>query len=188
MVAIIWRLQQKYFPEAEVCIDWCHIVEKLWKAGECIHDEGSAQLATWVAQQATRLRRGAIKAILGELKQRLERTPRTGPGNKGKRERLEKTIRHFTEHGGRMRYAELRADDLDIATGAAEGAVRNVVGVRLDGPGMDWGRLRSERVLHLRCILVNGQWDDFVQYLRRKQQVTLSAQPQPATTHLAKAA
>lgn len=184
----IWRLQQKYFPEAEVCIDWCHIVEKLWKAGECIHDEGSAQLTTWVAQQATRLRRGAIKAIVGELKQRLDRTPRTGPGNKGKRERLEKTIRHFAEHGERMRYAELRADDLDIATGAAEGAVRNVVGVRLDGPGMHWGRLRSERVLHLRCILVNGQWDDFVQYLRRKQQVTLSAQPQPATTHLAKAA
>ncbi|HKY35542.1 MAG TPA: hypothetical protein VJN18_06380 [Polyangiaceae bacterium] len=29
----IWRLQQQYFPKAVPCIDWYHIVEKLWTAG-----------------------------------------------------------------------------------------------------------------------------------------------------------
>lgn len=33
----IWRLQEKYFTEAEVCLDWYHVVEKLWSAGECLH-------------------------------------------------------------------------------------------------------------------------------------------------------
>ncbi len=39
-----------------------------------------------------------------------------------------------------MRYDLLRKQWLDIGTGAVEGAVRNVVAVRLDGPGMRWGR------------------------------------------------
>ena len=58
---------------------------------------------------------------------------------------------------------------LDIGTGAVEGAVRNVnvIAMRLDGPGMRWGRERSELVLQLRCILVSGQWNDFVDYLAR---------------------
>jgi len=74
-------------------------------------------------------------------------------------------------------YAELRRDDLDIGTGAVEGAVRNLVGLRLDGPGMCWDRERSELVMHLRCILLNGQWDDFCQFLA---QSPLKLAPQPA--------
>ena len=184
----LWRMQQKYFPAAEVCIDWCHIVEKLWKAGECLHEEGTEELKKWVATQETRLRRGESRAIIDELGERFEKTPKTGPGNKGKRERLEKTINYLTAHKDRMRYAELRRDDLDIGTGAAEGAVRNLIGIRLDGPGMRWSRQRSERVLHLRCILLNGQWADFVKYLGKRPFLKLAAQPAATITHLAKAA
>jgi len=35
----VWRLQQKYFPDTEVCIDWFHAVEKVWAAGECLYGE-----------------------------------------------------------------------------------------------------------------------------------------------------
>jgi hypothetical protein len=84
-----------------------------------------------------------------------------------------------------MRYAELRREDLDIGTGAVEGAVRNLVGMRLDGPGMRWGRDRAELILHLRCILLNGQWDALCDYLA-KRTVKLAAQPVPARTHDAK--
>jgi hypothetical protein len=48
-------------------------------------------------------------------------------------------MQYLGEHQHRMRYAELRRDDLDIETGAVEGAVRNLVGMRLDGPGMRSG-------------------------------------------------
>ena len=91
--------------------------------------------------------------------------PNTGPGTKGKRSRLDDTIRYFRNNLSRMIYRELRRDDLDIGSGAVEGAVRNLVGMRLDGPGMRWGRQRSQRILHLRCILLNGQWAEFTRYL-----------------------
>lgn len=38
---------------------------------------------------------------------------------------------YLAEHKHRMRDAELRRDDLDIGTGAVEGAVRNLMGMRV---------------------------------------------------------
>jgi hypothetical protein len=181
----IWRLQEKYFSESVSCIDWYHIVEKLWEAGGCLHSEGSKDLAEWVAEQQKRLRRGDLGVLATELSRAYAAIPITGPGNKGRRKRLLDIMKHFAEHRCRMRYAELRREDLDIGTGAVEGAVRNLVGMRLDGPGMRWGRDRAELVLHLRCILLNGQWGAFCDYLA-KSAVKLAAQPVPARTHDAK--
>lgn len=184
----IWRLQQRYFSDAEPCLDWYHVIEKVWKAGECMYPEGSDDLAAWVGQQAKKLRRGATRAVIDEIGRLFDATPKTGPGNKGKRERLLKIYRHFIEHQHRMKYRDLRRRDLDIGSGAVEGAVRNLVGIRLDGPGMRWSRGRSERLLYLRCILLNGQWDDFVAHLAVADAVKLRAAPIPTRTHDAKAA
>lgn len=184
----IWRCQQRYFPDAEPCLDWYHVIEKVWKAGECFHREGSDELAAWVGEQAKKLRRGTSRAVIDELGSRLEAIPKTGPGNKGKRERLLAVLKHFIEHQRRMKYRDLRRRDLDIGSGAAEGAVRNLVGLRLDGPGMRWSRGRSERLLHLRCILLNGQWDDFAAYLAAADSLRLPSVPIPSRTHDAKAA
>lgn len=181
----IWRLQKTYFPAAEPCIDWYHIAEKLWEAGGCLHCEGSNELVAWVKEQQRRLRRGQVNDLLTELSRAYATIAKTGPGNKGRRKRLLDIMLYLAEHKHRMRYAELRRDDLDIGTGAVEGAVRNLVGMRLDGPGMRWGRDRAELVLHLRCVLLNGQWDSFCAHLATKH-LKLAAQPVPARTHDAK--
>lgn len=184
----IWRNKAIYFPDAIECIDWCHVVEKLWKAGECVFPEGSDQLRAWIGQQAGQLRRGAAKAVIATLKEMLAAVPPTGPGNKGKRTRLQKTIAYYETHLGRMNYDQMRARDYDIGTGVIEGAVKHLMGYRLDGPGMRWSRQRSERVLHLRCILINGQWDDFERHLTGRDYLTLAAQPEPAQVYDAQAA
>jgi hypothetical protein len=175
----IWRLQEKYFPKAEACVDWYHIVEKLWKAGECLYPEGSEHLRQWVAEQSRRLRRGYVDLVVRTILDAHLNTPKTGPGNKGKRERLETIFKHLDKNRKRLRYAELRRRDLDIGSGAVEGAVRNLIRLRLDGPGMRWGRGRSELVLHLRCILLNGQWDDFEAHLASLPQIKLPKRAAP---------
>lgn len=109
--------------------------------------------------------------------------PKTGPGNKGRRKKILEVIDHLNKHRHRVRYHALRRDDLDIASGAVEGAVRNLVRMRLDGPGMRWSRDRSERVLHLRCVLLNGQGDDFAAHLARRGSLQLAATPTPTRSH-----
>jgi hypothetical protein len=60
------------------------------------------------------------------------------------------------------------------------------VGMRLDGPGMRWGKGRAEAVLHLRCVVLNGLWTDFEAYLARRASLRLAAQPAPTVPHDAK--
>lgn len=183
---VLWDLQAKYFPDAEVCVDWYHIVEKLWKTGKTLHRKNRKQLETWVAAQKKRLRLGQLDDVLAELRAILDATPLTGPGNKYRRKVLEQTLNHFTKNAARMQYHLLRRKDLDIGSGVVEGAVRHLMGVRLDGPGMRWGRDRAEAVLLLRCILINDQWDDFAHFLAAKPRVVLASQPVPTRTHDAK--
>jgi hypothetical protein len=181
----IWRNQEAFFEKAVPCVDWYHVAEKLWEAGGCLHREGSEALRQWVAEQQSKLRRGKVAQLLEDLAVAHNAIPKTGPGNKGRRSRLLTIIEYLAEHEHRMPYAELRRDDLDIGTGAVEGAVRNLVGLRLDGPGMRWSRDRAEMVLHLRCIVLNAQWDAFCAHLATRP-VRLAAQPVPTRTHDAK--
>lgn len=181
----LWALQSEYFPDADMCIDWYHIVEKLWAAGKAVcrgTRRRRKELEAWVFAQKRRLRKGLLNEVLTEIQRALSATAATGPGNKFRRKVLGDVLAHFTKNARRMRYAELRKHDLDIGSGVVEGAVRNLVGVRLDGPGMRWGRDRSEAVLHLRSVLLNGQWKDFERHVAA-QSIRLAAQPVPARTH-----
>lgn len=181
----IWHCYEKHFPKAVPCIDWYHVAEKLWEAGGCLHPEGSAALRQWVHEQQGCLRRGNVTEVLDTLAAAYAAIPKTGPGNKGRRKRLLTVTNYLVKHEHRMPYHTLRHEDLDIGTGAVEGAVRNLVGLRLDGPGMRWGRDRAEIILHLRCIVLNGQWDAFRNHLENRH-IKLAAQPVPARTHDAK--
>ena len=176
----IWRLKDELFPDAEGCLDWFHVVEKLWEIGSMLHREGSDQLRAWVAECTALLRVGKAAELTNKLEYYKRRIPKTKAKN---RKRVSDIIIHFGEHLENMRYDQLRRDGLDIGSGAVEGAVRNVIAVRLDGPGMRWGRERSELLLHLRCILVSGQWDAFANYLAARNGVTLNAQPIPASPY-----
>jgi Transposase len=182
----LWALQREFFPAAEVCLDWYHVVEKLWAAGKAVcrgTRRHRAELEAWVADKKKWLRQGKVEEVLAEIQRALDGTAVTGPGNKYRREVLAKVRDHFVKNATRMQYAKLRADDLEIGSGVVEGAVRHLVGVRLDGPGMRWGRDRAEAILHLRCVLINGMWDDFTHYLDTLADFRLRAQPVPARTH-----
>jgi hypothetical protein len=188
---VLWDLKTEFFPEAAECLDWFHAVEKLWEVGKAIHRgtrrERKAYEA-WVTRMKKTLRTGKVYEILGELRATLDATPVTGPGNKYRRQVLDKVINHFAENARRMRYRHLRDNDLPIGSGVIEGAVRHLVGVRLDGPGMRWGRDRAEAVLHLRCVLINGAWSAFESFLASRPAFRLRAQPVPTRTHDAKPA
>jgi hypothetical protein len=185
----LWALQQEFFPDAEVCLDWIHAVEKLWSCGKAINRGSRTKrdpLEKWVHEQKRLLRHGQLDEVLATLQTALDGTAVTGPGNKFRRKVLEDTINYFTKNQARMRYQELRKRGLVISSGLIEGTVRHLVGMRLDGPGMRWGKARAEAILLLRCVLLNGLWADFESYLARRDSLRLVSKPVPTVTHDAK--
>jgi hypothetical protein len=162
------RYRAEYLPHAQQTLDVIHVVEKLWTAGECFYSEGSAELTAWVHGHKKRLYAGKVRSVVQELKDRLERIPKTGPGNKGKRDRLEEIIEYLDKRIEQMNYHELLAQDLEICSGPTEGAVKNVIGKRCDHGGMRWIRERAEALLQLRCIEINGDWERFAEFAHKQ--------------------
>jgi len=162
------------FPEAILTLDVIHAMEYVWKAGRSFHREGSKALTAWAKAQKARILNGQIKPVLRELEKKLEAFPKTGPGNKGKRTRLATALNYLSKRVALMNYGELLDQDLEICTGPVEGAVRFVIGQRFDTAGMRWIPERSEALLQLRCIEVNGHWDDFVRFVEKRAGPTLS--------------
>lgn len=155
---------RELFPEAIHTIDVMHVIESLYKAGECLYAEGSPELSRWVEEQKERLYGGQEAHIVAQLRRHLRAIPQTGPGNKGRRNRLNQAIAYLDKRLPQMNYQELLKRDLEIATGIVEGTVKNLIGARFDFGGSRWIRERAEALLQLRCIERNGHWDSFIQW------------------------
>jgi hypothetical protein len=159
---------EQAFPRAIFTVDVCHVVEKLWDLGHRFHAEGSEELKAQVEEWKDRLYQGDAATLVERLKEMSKQVPPTGPGTKGKREALRKVIGYLEKRLGMMRYDEWIKQDLTIASGQVEGAVRHLVGERMDCAGMRWIPQRAEALLQLRCIELNGDWDQFIGWAYRR--------------------
>ena len=159
---------KELLPWALHSIDVIHVIEKLWSAGECLHAEGTPKCTAWVEARKDELYAGHAEAIVALLKRRLDETPKTGPGNKGKRERLHQVGRYLEKRLDLLCYDRLIAEDLDLGTGAVEGAVKNIIAKRCDHGGMRWIKERVEAVVQLRCIEANGDFEPFAEFVHRR--------------------
>jgi hypothetical protein len=163
------------FPKAIITLDVRHAQEKLWKLGRLLHPEGSEELAAWVEPLSKMLYDGQIGKLLRRLRRERALVARRGPGTKRKRKKMAEVIEYLSKRQGMMAYGRWRQQDLVIASGVVEAAARNVVGERLDQSGMRWIKERAEAVLLLRCIEINGDWDDFWDEAERRRRQELDA-------------
>lgn len=161
------RYISEYFPKAEHTLDVYHVTEYLWDAGECLYPEGSAELTEWVEAQKEALYAGRAAQIVAEIDQRLACFE---PGKATTHNRLEKIRHYLAKRVDKMNYKALRERDLEISSGAVEGAVNYVIARRFDCGGMRWIKERAETLLQLRCIEVNGDWETFIKFVHDKTQ------------------
>ena len=75
------------------------------------------------------------------------------------REKLDALIRYYTDNAARMRYDEYLRRGYGIGSGAVESAHKQLVHARLRQAGMRWSEAGARRLLALRVLLLNGDWD-----------------------------
>lgn len=157
------------FTGALFTLDVRHVEERIWTAGRAFHREGSKELAAWVKERRKLLYERKPSAFVAWLEAEQQRL--TGQrGTKGKREALQKLLDYLQPRLDMLNYALLKRQDLVLATGQVEGAVRYVVSQRFDCSGMRWIVENAESLLQLRCLEVNGDWDDFFTWTMRENQ------------------
>lgn len=166
---------RELFPDAIHTVDIIHVIEKVWTAGHCLFKKRSER-EEWVEAQKTALYENRTADLVAELRRRHDAVGRSGPGTATKRKTLDETATYIEKRIDRTNYGALMDRDLEVGTGAVEGAIRALMCRRMDYGSMRWIKERAEAVLQLRCIDTNGDWEAFVSFVHDKTRATGEAQ------------
>ena len=153
-----------FFPQATFALDIRHVEERLWTMGRALHGPDPARVEQWGEDQRERLYTGrAVELVTGLKTLKLTLSARA-KRDVAKRDALSDLIGYLQKRLSMMAYKDLIEEDRVIGSGIVEGAVRYVVGERLDCSGMRWIPERAEALLHARCIEINGDWERFFEW------------------------
>ena len=75
-----------------------------------------------------------------------------------KRQAVEKLLNYIQPRTDRTRYPQYRARGWQIGSGMIESTAKQLVGLRLKGPGMHWSEAGALAVTALRATDLNGHW------------------------------
>ena len=143
-----------------ILIDFVHVLEYLWKAAWCFHDEGDPAVEAWVANKARAILAGKATRIAGAIRRQatiagLSANRRTG---------AEVCAVYLTNKAPHLDYPTALAKGWPIATGVIEGACRHIVADRLDISGARWGLAGAEAILKLRALRTNGDFNEYFNF------------------------
>jgi len=148
---------KKAVPGTTLVLDLLHALEYLWKAAYAFHAEGSDEAAEWVRRRTLMILRGEVSQVVKGM--RGSATKRRLAA--AKRKAVVSAARYFMRNRQRMRYDEYLAKGLPIASGAVEGACKNLVKDRMERSGMRWRVPGAEAVLRLRAVRLSGDMDKY---------------------------
>jgi hypothetical protein len=72
---------------------------------------------------------------------------------------------YLGEHRSRLRYKTFSEAGYRIGSGVAESGCKNVVQLRMKGPGMRWRQAGAEAMLHLCSTWKSAGTTDFYRYI-----------------------
>lgn len=156
-------------PGVLLILDLLHAMQYLWTAAYVFHAEGSAEAVAWVRERALRILRGEVSQVVKGLRQSVTKRRLRGPGRKT----LLRVAAYLYSNRTRMRYHEYLAAGLPIASGAVEGACRNLIKDRMERSGMRWTVEEAEAMVRLRATYVSGDFEDYWQFHVRQDQARL---------------
>jgi len=127
--AWIWKLVEKYFPDAVQIVDWYHACGYLTEiASTAYADEDSAH--DWLEQMKTLLWKGRIDAVLLACRE-LQEHPQV-------HDFATKAITYYTNNRERLDYPSYRKQNYFCGSGTVESACKQIVTTRLKKSGARW--------------------------------------------------
>lgn len=149
-----WEIRARYFGDATGILDWYHASQHLWAAAHALHASAD-EAANWVASATQRLLEQGGAGLVAWLQEQCSRYRRQ------KRKALLQLLDYVDARSGWMNYPHYRRQGWQIGTGMMESTAKQLVGLRLKGPGMHWTEAGALAVTALRAQDLNGRWHSF---------------------------
>ena len=163
----IWKMFSELFPENSTHIlDWYHVAEKTGEIARKFYKENEKK-------------KEDIELLFGELRGYFYRSEYdegieflNGLYEKTKDKELmgkiQSVIGYFDNNKKRMDYKEFREKGFCIGSGSIESANKYVVQKRVKLPGCKWVEENVNRIVQLRTLYVNEEFDEFFEDLKYK--------------------
>jgi hypothetical protein len=147
----IWNIADTHFPGATQIVDWYHASSYIWEAANALWAESDPRRGEWAKQQLDALWEGKVEQVLEELRRRQAGV-----------EAVEAALSYYTTHQSRMDYAVYRARGMQIGSGSAESACKQLISARLKQAGMIWKADGAEAVAVVRAWLKSERWEEAI--------------------------
>jgi hypothetical protein len=153
--------------EVTIVIDFIHVLEYLWKAARCFHEEDDPEIESWVMDQALEVLDGEAVGVAEDIRRKAS----SGRLDGARRRLAAQAADYLTNKAPYLDYPAALERGWPVATGVIEGACRHLVKDRMDITGARWGLAGAEAVLKLRALVSNGDFENYWRYhLRRELQ------------------
>lgn len=148
----IWGISGEHFPTGQEIVDWYHAVDHLWTAAH-LSFQDKTQRDRWVKQRKTDLWTGHASQIATLIERLAQRHP-------DQSDQLTAEAGYFRNNYRRMQYQEFREEGYPIGSGTVESGCKQLVTMRMKGPGMRWSRPGAQNLLALRAAYLSDNWDE----------------------------
>ena len=155
--------------DVTLILDLLHVLEKLWKAAYVFHVEGSLEAELWVLDRTLRVLCGEVSQVVKGIRQSVTKRRLFGASRKT----LLGVAGYLYRNRARMRYHQYLAHGWPIASGAVEGACKNLIKDRMERSGMRWTEGMAEAIVQLRAIYLSGDFDRYWSFHIEKDQQRL---------------
>jgi hypothetical protein len=163
----IWNLFEKLIKKFHITdkttqiVDFFHAAEHIHELAEAHTKKSQVEQKQWANTLVNLLRSGKFDQFEQDI---------LTEANTHHLPELKKHLGYFQNHKQRMKYDKYEAQHLPIGSGIVESAIKRVINQKLKSPGIFWKIENIERMLQLRCALMAGRWnifmDNFIQTVR----------------------
>ncbi len=144
-----WDIHARFFGDAVGILDWYHASEHVWETAKAIVGDAAA---AWAHEALTALHDGGGEALIEWLR------PQLGAASGARQTALQALWDYVITKVERMDYPAYRRRGWPIGSGIIEATCKQLVGVRLKGPGMHWTEHGALAITALRAADLNGHW------------------------------
>ena len=159
----------RYMKKIILILDLAHVLEKLWIAAHVFHVEGSPEAQQFVRDRAIVVLNGNVGQVVKGFRLMTKKRPIKGL----KRKTILGVCEYLYRNRSRMKYNVYMQKGLPIASGAVEGACKNLIKDRMERSGMRWTKRMAEAMVKMRALYLSGDLDEYWKFHIEKEQARL---------------
>ena len=146
----IWRIKNKYFPNAIAIVDKFHAIENLNKIIDKLRFNKVEIREEFRERCQALLSLGDIERLDEVIMNKTTKSNETAIGN---------SFEYFRKNKERMQYGLFTAAGLFVGSGVVEAACKTIVCSRLKRAGAHWSKKIAANIIAIRCAIMSKEFD-----------------------------